>query len=107
MEVIDVWARVARFAGGTPAGLDAEMASTKQHLANGSRGLPPGLDRVKHVIEAINREEGTGLSIVFCDSEEELRKADEALNGMSPSSEGSGRRVSVGLYEVVVDQELT
>jgi hypothetical protein len=46
------------------------------------------------------------LGPTFCETEAELRKADEALNNMSPSSESSGRRVSVGLYEVVIDQEM-
>lgn len=35
-----------------------------------------------------------------------MRKADEALNGMTPP-EGSGRRVSAGMYEVMHDGYLT
>ena len=101
MEVGRVWVRVARFEGGTAEALDEEMARTKEHLAE---GLPPGLEGVKRVVEGINRDEGTGLSMVFCDTEEELLKADEALNNMSPSSESAGRRVSAGMYEVMTDQ---
>lgn len=103
-----MWVRVARFEGGTTAGLEAEMAQSKQHLADAkSGGLPPGLEGVKRVVEAINRGEGTGVSLVFCDTEEDLHKADEALNNMSPSSEDAGRRVSAGLYEVMTDQDVT
>jgi hypothetical protein len=58
------------------------------------------------VIEAINRTEGTGVAMVFCESEDDLRKADQALNDMSPSSDAAGRRVSVGMYEVMTDQDL-
>jgi hypothetical protein len=102
-----MWVRVARFDGGTAAGLDAEMARSKQHLEEfRSRGLPPGLEGVKRVVEAINRDEGTGLALIFCDTEEDLRKADKALNDMTPS-EGSGRRVSAEIYEVMTDEDMT
>lgn len=99
-----MWVRVARFEGGTAEGLDAEMAQSKQHL---DEGLPAGLEGVKRVIEAINRNEGTGVAMVFCETEEDLHKADQALNEMSPSSEAAGRRVSVGIYEVMTDHDLT
>jgi hypothetical protein len=102
-----VWVRVARFEGGTAEGLDAEMARSKQQLEEArTGGLPAGLEGVTRVMEAINRTEGTGVALVFCESEEDLRKADQALNGMSPTSD-AGRRVSVGMYEVMTDQDLS
>jgi len=74
-----VWVRVARFEGGTAEGLEAEIAQTKQHLADAkSGGLPPGLEGVRRVLEGIDRDGGTGVSLVFCDTEEELHNADEA-----------------------------
>lgn len=103
-----MWVRVARFEGGTAAGLDAEMAQSKQHLDEAKTGgLPAGLEGVTRVIEAINRAEGSGVAMVFCETEEELRKADQALNEMSPSSEAAGRRASVGMYEVMTDHDLS
>ena len=103
-----MWVRVARFEGGTAEGLDAEMAQTKQHLADaGIGGLPAGLEDVTRVLEAINRVEGTGISMVFCETEEDLRKADQVLNAMSPSSEAAGRRVSADMYEVITDHDLS
>jgi hypothetical protein len=102
-----MWVRVARFEDGTAEGLDAEMAQSKQHLANAATaGMPAGLEGVTRVLEAINRTEGTGVALIFCESEEDIRKADQALNDMSPSSEAAGRRVSVGMYQVMTDQEL-
>jgi hypothetical protein len=97
--------RVATFEGGTAEGLDAEIAEIKKQL--GSGGVPPGLEGVKRFVDAVNREEGTGVALVFCDTEEDVRKADEALDKMSPSSGSSGRRVSVGVYEVAIDQEMS
>jgi hypothetical protein len=89
----------------TAEGLDAEIAEIKKQMA--SREIPPGLEGVKRFVDAANREEGTGVALVFCDTEEELRKADEALNNMSPSSGSSGRRVSLGLCEIAIDQDMT
>lgn len=101
-----MWVRVARFEGGTREGLEAEMARSKQSLADaGTGGLPPGLEGVTRVLEAINRDDGTGVALVFCETEEELRRVDQALNEMSPSSE-SGRRVSADMYEVMHDEDL-
>jgi len=83
------------------------MARSKQQLEGATTGgLPAGLEGVKRVVEGINRTEGTGVALVFCVSEEDLRKADQTLNEMSPSSD-AGRRVSVGMYEVMTDQDLS
>jgi hypothetical protein len=46
------------------------------------------------------------VTMVFCDNEEDMRKAHQALDAMSPSSEGSGRRASVELYEIVTDEDM-
>lgn len=102
-----MWVRVARFEGGTAEGLDAEMARSKQSLEDAKTGgLPAGIEGVTRVLEAINRTEGTGLALVFCQSEEELSRVDQALDEMSPPSD-SGRRVSVGMYEVMHDVDLS
>jgi enamine deaminase RidA (YjgF/YER057c/UK114 family) len=107
VEVVRVWVRVARFEGGTVEGLEAEMARSKQNLVEArTRGLPPGLEGVTRVVEGINREEGTGFALIFCETEEDLLKADQALNDMSPS-EAAGRRVSAGMYEVMIDHDLS
>jgi hypothetical protein len=103
-----MWVRVARFEGGTAEGLDAEMVQSKEHLEETRTGvLPAGLEGVKRVLEAISRREGTGVAMVSCESEEDLRRADQALNEMSPSSEAAGRRVSVDMYEVMTDHDLS
>jgi hypothetical protein len=48
----------------------------------------------------VNRETGKGLGITLFESEEAMRRGDEALNAMSPG--GSERRTSVEFYEVPV-----
>jgi hypothetical protein len=102
-----MWVRVARFEGGTAEGLDAEMARSKQNLESAKTdGLPAGLEGVNRVIEAVNRTEGTGIALVFCELEADLHKVDQTLNEMSPSSD-AGRRISVGMYEVMTDIDLS
>ena len=44
-------------------------------------------------------------SVVFCENEDDLRKADEFVNNMTPPS-GIGQRVSVEMYEVAVDETM-
>ena len=103
-----MWVRVARFEGGTAEGLDAEVARTREQLEQArTAGPPPGLEGVKRVVEAIDRSRGSAVALIYCDSEEDMRKTHETLDAMSPSSEGSGRRVSVDVYEIANDIDLT
>jgi hypothetical protein len=48
----------------------------------------------------IDRQSGKGMGITLFESEEAMRRGDEALNAMSPG--GGGRRTSVEFYEVPV-----
>jgi hypothetical protein len=50
----------------------------------------------------VDREGGRSLGIVSCETEEDMRRADAAMNEMS-TGEGEGRRTSVEIYEVVLD----
>jgi len=50
----------------------------------------------------VDRGSGRGLGIVFFESEDAMKRGDEALNKMSPS--GGGRRTSVDFYEVPVQR---
>jgi hypothetical protein len=65
-----------------------------------SNDTPPGLEGAK-MLMLINRETGKGLGVTLFDSEDAMRRGDEALNAMNP---GSGeRRTSVEFYEVPVE----
>ena len=48
----------------------------------------------------VNRETGKGLGVTLFDSEEAMRRGDEALNDMNPGA--TERRTSVEFYEVPV-----
>jgi hypothetical protein len=54
----------------------------------------------------VNRETGEGLGLTVYETEEDLRRGDEALNAMSPPDpEASGERTNVSFYEVALRRE--
>jgi hypothetical protein len=92
-----MYARIAKFEGGDP---EQAAAMRDQIEADMASGTPPeGLEGAKEVMLLVDREGGTRLGIVFFDTEEDMRRGDEALNAMSPG-EASGRRSGVEIYEV-------
>ena len=55
--------------------------------------MPPGLKGAK-MLMLVNRETGKGLGVTVFDSEEAMRRGDEALNSMSPGGSNAARRSS-------------
>ena len=91
-----MYARVATFEG-DPANVDGAVSQVRGEVESGQ--APPGLEGAK-MLMLINRESGKGLGIRLFESEEAMRRGDEALNAMNP---GAGeRRTSVEFYEVPV-----
>jgi hypothetical protein len=104
-------ARVARFEGADPGKFDEQIAQMQQQSEEARRsGLPDDAspemrtlaETVKRFVWLIDRSTGASLGIAFCETEEDLRRADEAMNQMSPGEDG-GRRTSVEMYEVAID----
>jgi hypothetical protein len=111
----DVHVRIARFEGSdfsameqTTAAVKSEIEANREVVASGGR--PEGwsdtrLDGTKAISRLLilgDRSTGNGANIVFCASEDDMRKADAMLNEMSP--EGPTRRTSVEMYEVLLDE---
>jgi hypothetical protein len=93
-----MYARIARFEGGDPERFAATRDRIEAEMASGTP--PEGLEGAKEVMMLVDRESGTGLGVVFFETEDELRRGDEALNQMSPPEDASGRRTGVEIYEV-------
>ena len=91
-----LYARVATFEG-DPAKVDDAINLVRAEVESGD--TPPGLEGAK-MLMLVNRESGKGLGITLFESEEAMRRGDEALNAMSPGA--SERRRSVEFYEVPV-----
>jgi hypothetical protein len=92
-----VYARVATFEG-DPANMDEGISRVRGEVESGER--PAGLEGAKGMMMLVNRDSGKGIGVTLFDSEEDLRRGDEALNNMNPG--GGGRRTSVEVYEVAV-----
>jgi hypothetical protein len=91
-----VYARVATFEA-DPAKVDDAIDVVRSEVESGD--TPPGLEGAK-MLMLVNRESGKGLGVTLFESDEAMRRGDEALNAMSPGE--SERRTSVEFYEVPV-----
>lgn len=91
-----MYVRVATFE--QSGDLDETIDQVKQDVENNNR--PPGLEDAKGMMMLVNRETGKSVGIVMFETEEALKRGDEALNAMSPS--GGGSRSSVEIYEMPV-----
>jgi hypothetical protein len=81
------------------AALDALVAEI-----NSADGPPEGIP-AKRISVLADRSAGKVVVAVRFGSEEDLRKGSETLEGMTPPDAGSIRRVSVDVYEVVLERE--
>jgi hypothetical protein len=107
-----MYARVARFEGGDPSRIDDQIAEMREQMASARSGeLPAGapeqartlMDTVSRFMELVDRQSGTSLGIAFCETEDAMRRADAALNEMSPPADGP-RRTAVDIFEVALDE---
>jgi hypothetical protein len=91
-----MYARVATFES-DPARVDDAIEMVRGEVESGN--TPAGLEGSKMMM-LVNRETGKGLGLTLFESEEAMRRGDEALNAMNPGA--TERRVSVEFYEVPV-----
>lgn len=108
-----MYARVARFEGIDASRIDEQAADMRRQMATARPGdLPEGapeqvrtlMETVTRFVQLVDREQGTAIAITFCATEDDARRADAALNEMSPG-EGEGRRTGpADIYEVVLDE---
>ena len=91
-----MYARIASFES-DPAKVDDAIEMVRGEVESGE--TPAGLEGAK-MLMLVNRETGKGLGVTLFESEEAMRRGDEALNTISPGA--SERRTSVEFYEVPV-----
>jgi hypothetical protein len=90
-----MYARVATFES-DPEKVDEAIAMVRAEVDGDA---PPGLEGAK-MLMLVNRETGKGVGVTLFETEDAMRRGDEALNAMDPGS--SERRVSVEFFEVPV-----
>ena len=93
-----MYARVATFES-DPSKVDDAIEMVRGEVASGE--TPPGLEGSK-MLMLVNRETGKGVGVTLFESEDAMRRGDEALNKMNPTGSGE-RRTSVEFFEVPVE----
>jgi hypothetical protein len=91
-----MYARVATFEG-NPSNVDESISRVRSEVESGNS--PAGLEGAK-MLMLVDRKSGKGLGITLFESEEAMRRGDEALNAMTPGA--GGQRLSVEFFEVPV-----
>ncbi len=77
-----MYARVASFNLGD--GADQMVDQVRGDVESGNR--PPGLEDAKGMMMLVDRSSGNAMGITLFDSEDAMKRGDEALNAMSPST---------------------
>ena len=91
-----MYARIATFES-DPERIDDAVELVRSEVESGD--TPEGLEGAKMMM-LVNRETGKGLGVTIFESEDAMRRGDEALNAMNPGA--TERRTSVEFYEVPV-----
>jgi hypothetical protein len=91
-----MYARVATFEG-DPSRVDDAIEMVRAQVESGE--TPAGLEGAK-MLMLVNRGTGKGVGVTLFESEDAMRRGDEALNAMNPG--GTERRTSVEFFEVPV-----
>jgi len=116
-----MYARVTRFEGSDPATLatgdrrmrtQMESGLTDEAIDQMAEQVKGRFERdeVERLLKSIKRtlvltdsEKGSSAMVAFCDTEEDVRGVDALFDAMSPGDSG-GKRQSVDIYEVSIDQ---
>ena len=100
-----MYVRIARFEGGD-RNWDDFAAEVRETIRSGGQGTPfeNVADAAKRVMLLVDREGNRGANLILCETEDDLRRTDAAMNEITPAS-GRGARTSVEMYEVVLDEE--
>jgi hypothetical protein len=93
-----VHARLATFEG-DPANIDEMIGRVRGDVESGTP--PAGLEDAK-MLMLVDRKTGKGIGITLFETEDALKRGDEALNAMDPGA--AGRRTAVEFYEVPVSK---
>jgi heme-degrading monooxygenase HmoA len=91
-----MYVRIATFES-DPARIDDAIELVRSEVESGD--TPEGLEGAKMMM-LVNRETGKVLGFTIFESEDAMRRGDEALNAMNPGA--TEQRTSVEFYEVPV-----
>jgi hypothetical protein len=97
-----MYARIASFEGGDE---ERMQQLTEERMRSGTMDTPDGM---KSAMVLADREKGRRLFIAFFDSLDELQAAEQRFEAMGDEipEDVRGRRTSVDVYEVVLNQDV-
>jgi hypothetical protein len=100
-----MYVRIARFEGGE-RNWDDFAVTVGETIRSGGQGTPfeKVADAAKRVMLLVDRENNRGANLFLCETDDDLRRIDAALNETTPEA-GRGARTSVEMYEVLLDEE--
>jgi hypothetical protein len=94
-----MYVRIARFEAAEGSGPPIEEIRKRMKEGTGGPEMP-----VQRGLMLVDRQNGRGANVMFCETEDDLRRVDEYMNAMTPVP-GAGTRTSVEMYEVVLDSD--
>ena len=100
-----MYVRIARFEGGE-RDWDEFAADVRESLRSGGEGTPleTASDAIARMMLLVDRDGNHGANLILCETEDDLRRIDAALNEVTPAP-GRGERTSVEMYEVLLDEK--
>jgi hypothetical protein len=100
-----MYVRIARFEGGD-RNWDDFATDVRGSIRSGGQGTPfeRASDAAKRMMLLVDREANRGANLILCETEDDLRRVDAAMNEIAPAA-GRGARTSVEMYEVLLDEE--
>ena len=100
-----MWVRIARFEGAED-NWDERIEEVGRRMRGEDPNMPMARAQglVKRGMMLVDRENGRGAGLIFCETEQDLRKLDEMMGEMNPPP-GGGTRSSVEMYEIAVDEQ--
>jgi hypothetical protein len=100
-----MYVRIAKFEGGD-RNWDDFAADVREAIRSGGQGTPFETvgDAAKRIMLLVDRESNGGANLILCETQDDLRRVDAAMNEITPAV-GRGARTSVEMYEAVVDEE--
>ncbi len=99
-----MYVRIARFDGGE-RNWDEFAADIRESLRSGGKGTPleTASDAIARLMLLVDRDRNRAANLILCETEDDLRRVDAALNELTPAA-GRGARTSVEMYEVLLDE---
>jgi hypothetical protein len=100
-----MYIRIARFEGGERS-WDEFAAGVRDSIRSGGQDTPfeQVSDAIARMMLLVDRETNRAANLILCETEDDLRRVDAALNEVTPAG-GRGARTSVEMYEVLLDEK--